>query len=98
MRICGVPWPIVALGVTVLLSGCAGDQAWPYAARPFALQPAAPQPDMPQPRSAARVPARPAPAPSAPALSQDDKERLFQQFQDSESRKAQADTTEAAAP
>ena len=102
MRACAaVPWPVVALGLAFVLSACVRNERWPYAGyerHPYPARPYAPRPIEPAPDTAARVVTRPAPESSASTLSPEEKERLFQQFQDMESRRRQTVTTEEATP
>ncbi len=101
MRAFAVSWPVVALGIALLVSGCAGNDPWPYAGyepRPYPERPYALRPVEPPRGAAVRVATRPAPESSASNLSPEEKERLFQEFQDSEAQKRQAITTEEAIP
>jgi uncharacterized lipoprotein YajG len=79
---------IVVLAAGVLLAGCTREPRTHDAAKPIVLQR----------RAAAQVRARPAPALPASALSADEKQRLFQDFQASQSFKGQAVTTQEATP
>ncbi len=77
-----------ALGTGVLLTACTREPPSHHFAKPIVLQR----------RAAAQVQARPAPALPARALSADEKQRLFQDFQASQSFKDQAVTTQEATP
>jgi len=79
---------VAALGTGVLLTACTREPPTYHAAKPIVLQR----------RAAAQVRARAAPALPAPALSADERQRLFQDFQASQSFKDQAVTTQEAAP
>ena len=78
-------WPFAVVGTMVLLGGCVGQPrtfpiAKPIAGKTIVLEP----------RAAVRAPTRPVTA--AQALSPAQKERLFREFQSSQSRKTQAVT------
>lgn len=88
MRVFPVFPPLAALGAGVLLAECAREPQTRRAAEPILLQQ----------RASAHVRARLAPAPSASAFSADEKQRLFQAFQASQSPKGQAVTTREATP
>lgn len=75
--------PIAALGV-VLISGCVGEPQTFYAAEPVVLES----------HTAARASVRPIPAAVAPILTVDEKQRLFQGFQQSQGLKSQAVTNQ----
>ena len=68
IRIHSLPIAVLAL---MPLSGCVGEPQTFYAAEPA----------VPQHRVAARVPVRSSPSVVAPTLSADEKQRLFQGFQ-----------------
>lgn len=74
------PWPVIAVGAAVLLSGCVGEpKTFPTAEPTLTLKPI-----VLAPRAITRTSARPV----APALSRAEKERLFQDFQRSQALKA----------
>ena len=77
-----------ALGLALLPGGCVGVPQTFYAAEPAV-------PERPAPP---RLSSRPAAAPAAPILSDSEKRRLFQDFQQSQSAKDQATTTQEPVP
>jgi hypothetical protein len=77
-----------AFGLALLPGGCVGVPQTFYAAEPAAPE----RPVLP------RLSPRPAPASVAPTLSDSEKRRLFQDFQQSQSVKDQATTTQELVP
>lgn len=88
MRICTAPWSIAALGAAVLLSGCVGKPQTFYVARPIVLE---------RP-TAVRMSPKPVPASLPPALSASEKQRLFQDFQQSQGLTSRTVTTQEPVP
>lgn len=76
-------WSIAAFGV-VLISGCVGEPQTFYAAEPVVLES----------HAIVRALVRPTPAAVAPTLTADEKQRLFQNFQQLQGLKSQAATNQ----
>ncbi len=79
---------VAAFGLALLPGGCVGVPQTFYATEPAV-------PERPAPP---RLSSRPAAAPAAPALSDREKRRLFQDFQQSQSAKDQATPTQEPVP
>lgn len=79
---------IAVFFAAMLLSGCVGEPQTFYAAEPV----------VPEPHVIARAPVRPAPAVIAPTLSADEKQRLFQDFQQLQGSSSQAAVARELAP
>jgi ABC-type uncharacterized transport system auxiliary subunit len=79
-------WVVAAVGAAALLSGCVGEPHTFSATKPIVLK-----------VPTVRAPARPVAATQARTLSPAAKERLFREFQQSQSQKAQAVTVEGEA-
>jgi hypothetical protein len=83
-----MPVNVAVFGLAFLLGGCVGVPQTFYAAEPV----------VPEHPAAPRLLPRPAPAPIAPALSDSEKRRLFQDFQQSQGAKDEAATSREQAP
>ncbi len=105
MRNCTSVWPIAVLGMAVLMGGCTREPQLFSAGKPIVLQrrPAITLRSKPDPVATRPAEATPAAAEAQAAsaratLSADEKQRLFQRFQETQSRTAETATTRTANP